>query len=199
MTVQIALERRALPQPTPHVVPDGDCGACCLAGALGVSIEMAYSLAAADEHARRYGLSWPNMRQALCNAKARGLIDRLIDDVPIWPVWAGTATWGAPSWEMAYQWFGYVRMAIDAGYYGFAAVDHARGGPLVSGDHFVIICGAREKEVHHPAPRNATEIVPEILVSCSSASTSAEEWVEVESFLTRRGGYNVLLARPRIP
>jgi hypothetical protein len=36
----------------------------------------------------------------------------------------------------------------------------------------------------------------EVLVSCSSTKTPAEEWVEADVFLKERGGFNVLLARP---
>ncbi len=103
-------------------------------------------------------------------------------------------TYGTPSWEVPHEWFGYVTMAIDAGYYGLCSVSYDKKGPLVETDHIVLICGVREVGVPHPTLKS-TRIDPQLLVSCSSKHPEGK-WEGVEEFLTTRGGYNILLARP---
>lgn len=187
------LPRRVIPQPTPALYPGGDCGACVLGGALAMSVAQVYGDLA--DGGKVDAFSWWDMRQALYNARAQGLIDRLIDDVPVWPVRAGAMLYGAPSWQMNLQWFAYLTMAMDAGYYGAACVCSDKGGPLRGQeDHWVLLCGTRARRVS--VGDCAARIDNEVLVSCSSRATPDEEWVGELDFLRRRGGFNMLLFRP---
>lgn len=193
MAEDIVLPRRAQPQGA-VIVPGGDCGACVLGGLLGMSVKDAYTLNETGEQP----LSWTTMRQALFEARSRGLVDRLLDDVPFWPSYEAVAAWGSPGWGCNLEWFGRVRMAIDAGYYGVAQINFAGQGPLAEHDHWVMICGAREVTVPMTGPnmpRGAARIDQEVLVSCS-ASNVAGYWIEARALLKTKGGYNLLLARP---
>lgn len=188
---EVILPRRALPQPSPKIVEGGDCGPCCLAGMANKTIQEVYDLQEDGPEA----FSWPKAVRTLHEAKRQGWLDRFIDDIPIWTQWKSKMQFGMPSWDSNLEWFGYVTMAIDAGYYGFCSVNYDGKGPLVDSDHVVLICGVRELTVPHKTVKGAACIVPELLVSCS-ATCPEGRWEEHREFLTKRGGYNILLARP---
>jgi hypothetical protein len=136
--------------------------------------------------------SWYLMRQALHSGLSNGFFDRIIVDPPVWQgPHESQGQWGSPSWTQALGWFAHLRMALDAGYYGWAMVNHAKLGPWQAPDHWVMLCGARELW-----PEASGPIHNEVLVSCSSKSTPDEEWVRVEDFLEKRGGFNCFFARP---
>jgi len=187
---EVILSRRVLPQPNPAIYAGGDCGACVLSGALGFpDAQSAYDRL---WEGKIESFSWWDMRQALFNAQAHGWIDRLVDDVPFWPMHAPSAMFGAPAWNMNLAWFSYIAMAIDAGYYGATAVTSQKDGPFGASDHWILICGARFNWKNRVG-------VNEILVSCSSRATPDVEWVGELDFLKQRGGFNVLLFRPALP
>jgi hypothetical protein len=185
------LSRRVVPQPSPGIVPAGDCGACVLAGLLDISPAAAYELV--DGRPPR-PLAWPSMELALCHARDRGLLDRNVAGVPFWHIYDGYAAYGAASWNVADHWFEYVLMAADAGYYGVAHIESKGQGPGSGADHWVLICGARSHWVD-TAVAGTKRLETEIFVSCS-ATCVVGMWHETERFLRTRGGYNVLLARP---
>jgi hypothetical protein len=183
------LERRAHAQPKPHIVALGDCGACVLGGALGISIERVYN----ELVGKRETISHHEMRRLL-RVAAPGLADRLIEDPAEWrsATAASMAAFGRPADYESLAWFNYVRMAVDAGYYGLAQVDFARQGGRARGGpaHWVLICGARTK-----GAVTGEVLTGEVLVSCS-ARNPAGEWIEARTFLRDCGGYNVLFVRP---
>jgi hypothetical protein len=185
---ETVLPRRAVRQPRPMLNPRGDCAACCLAGVLGWSdVGRVYAEIQGEVRAP----SWEITRRNLWTAYSRGLVDRIIDTVPIWPEYASQMQRGMPAVASASEWFGYVRMAVEAGYYGLAEIAFSKS-PTDPTDHEVLICGAREIRV--PAGDGCSVRRDEILVSCS-ASHPDGQWVDVREFL-RWGGYNVLLVRP---
>ena len=49
MDETIILPRRVAPQPSPAIVPGGDCGACVLAGLFGITVADAYAMQDPDE------------------------------------------------------------------------------------------------------------------------------------------------------
>lgn len=192
----ITLPRRAHRQPSPSIVRGGDCGACVLGGLLGLPVPDVYP---------RYGregrtdtIDWWAMRDALHAARSRGLLDRIVTAIPTWP-WEstpGVLAWGPLGTDHAQGWWGYLRMAIDAGYYGLTHVDHARRGPHGGGpNHWVLLCGARYVVSEIPAGEVGARIRQEVLVSCS-ASCPEGEWVDLHELLRERGAYEVMLARP---
>ena len=168
-----------------------------MGGLLGLKIQEVYERFSEDGKVEPF--NWYSMRSALSQAQAEGFLDRVIDDVPVWAGGSIDAKrfWGFPSWESNLAWFSYVRMALDAGYYGFAFVDFDRSGPQGSGtDHIVLVCGHRERREKHATIKGVSTICPEILISCSATKSPEEEWVHHHEFLSRWGGYNLLLARP---
>jgi hypothetical protein len=192
---EVILPRRVVPQPTPNLNPGGDCAACVLAGVLGIPVGEVYEKLAGGKVAAP---SWDGQRDRILEAQQLGLVDRFIDDLPLWPnVLFGNHMWfGLPARSMAMPWFHYLRMALEAGYYGIAEVCHTKDGPLGIPDHQVLLCGAREVRRPIPAVPGAARIDQEVLVSCSSRTTPDEEWVEACEFLTRRGGFALYLVRP---
>ncbi len=191
------LPRRSLRQPVPFAYSRGDCGACVLGGLLGLDVHVVYSALIGEVKS----IGFLDMERALNAARGEGLIDRLITAMPLWPadVPAWTMAFGLPSWYQGLHWFAYVRLALDAGYYAIACVDHGRHGPFAGGpDHWVLLVGVRDRwEEKTDSDGNLYEVGQhELLVSCSSTSTPDEEWVEAHDFLRDRGGFNLLLARP---
>jgi hypothetical protein len=124
-------------------------------------------------------------------------IDRVVTEMPTWSGHASPSAqmWGNPGWGQSLEWFYYIRMAVDAGYYGIASVVYDKSGPPAESDHVVLICGAREREAPHPTVKTARTIEQEVLVSCSAAHPQGK-WVCKEEFLTKWGGFYVTLARP---
>ncbi len=116
-----------------------------------------------------------------------GLADRMLDVPAEWPATRYLHSFGSPSIHEYVAWFNYVRMAIDAGYYGLAQVDFS-GNEGPDTNHWVLICGARTE-----GPVNGKILTGEILVSCS---VKGEQWYESREFLRKMGGYDVLLIRP---
>jgi hypothetical protein len=191
LTEQVVLPLRVRPQPVPHLNPGGDCGACVLAGLLGLEPAQVYERLCAG---KVESIGYPEM-QRLLRAHPE-LFDRAVWEAPLgWPVYDIQRAFGAPAHLQGSAWFAYVRMAIDAGYYGIANVDFRRGGTTGYGpDHWVLICGAR---LRPPPPGESGRVWQEVLVSCSAKSSPDEEWVDAHDFLRERGGFNLLLARPR--
>lgn len=186
---EVLVPRRVVRQPSPGLYPGGDCGACCLAGLLGISVPEAYQRF--QEEVRWF--SYWDMAEALQTARSQGLVDRVVDAPPEWrtdhPVWN---TWGNPGWLHDGPWFNYLRMAFDAGYHAVAPVDLTPQGATHSQgpDHWVLLCGARVRQA-------GIQIHREILVSCSARHPEGR-WIEARLFLRHWGGFNALLARPVI-
>lgn len=180
------LPLRAIPQPSPALVPVGDCGACVLGGVLGWDLPRVYNTFLGGPRS----FHRLDMEAALRKAYYEGLVATVATRMPFWLPEHPFQSWGIPSWTIASEWYGYIRMAIEAGYYGLAPVSMRREGPLGHGvDHWVLITGARHSS-HEGTVKN------EILLSCSAPSTPDLEWVHVRDFLKERGGYDVLLVKP---
>jgi hypothetical protein len=200
---EVVLPKRVIQQPVPNVQPGGDCGACVIAGLTGLAVPEVYErfecwkryFGETMEQAlarREPTLGWHEMVSLLHQGLAHdaGFFDRTITDVAFWPCEIEMIMqYGRPSVNMALEWFAYLRMGLDAGYYAIANVDHGKkGGPA---DHWILIAGAREVW-----PEESGVIHQQLLVSCSSRSTPDEEWVNAHDFLKERGGFNLLFARP---
>lgn len=190
------LPLRSARQPAPAINKGGDCGFCCVAGILQISVGEAYQFFPKKEEdgSGNRGLSWYGMRELLWSlVTEHQKLDRIIDRVPFWMASSGLRQFDMHCDNLA--WFAYARMAIDAGYYGLASIRHDGTGPLVDSDHWVLFCGARERREPHPTVQNASVIKQEILASCS-ATCPAGKWVEPREYLRRHGGFNALWVRP---
>lgn len=204
---EVVLSRRVHPQPQPHIVRGGDCGACVLGGVLEKPVEFIYDTL----KGKRESIDFWEMSRMLRVAQSNDFADRIIDDpVEFRPhmTGGGFAPFGAPAYLSAHEWHKYVQMAIDAGYYGLAQVDYGRKGLEGQGtDHWVLICGARsgikwtyEKRESFPEPVGCGTYIKDVLVSCSATPSSMQtEWVDARDFLKFRGGYNILFVRPASP
>lgn len=189
--VEIVLRRRVVPQPSPAIVRGGDCGACCLAGVLGLSVREVYELNQEGPAA----LSWWCMQQVIDAATSQGLLADAVTTVPIWPdVHPAHMAWGLPSITQSTGWIDYVRLGLAGGYYAIAQVNYARRGAPSEPDHWVTICGMRRRWM--PPDGEIRSLHTEVLVSCSAAGGS-EEWVSARDFLTKRGGFAPMLVKPR--
>lgn len=193
---EVILPRRVVPQPTPDLVDGGDCGACVLGGLFGLTVPDVYAKLC---DGKQKALSHHTMRQALHEAKRLGLADRIVPTPARWPRLAEGYfdDFGDLASRHCIEWWTYLRLAYDAGYYAIAEVDADRAGPIAQPDHWVLLVGVRERWVPMPADRGGgATIEHEVLVSCSSRKTPDEEWVDAGEFLQKRGGFNALLARP---
>lgn len=192
---KVVLPKRAVPNPSPRLFKDGDCGACVLAGLFDMKVDHVYA-------SRRDGkvspFSYQCMRDFLFDRQSLSKIDRFILEIPHWDYPQSLMPFGNVSWLNSTAWFNYVRMGIDAGYYGIAFVRYDKKGtthPIIS-DHIVLVCGVRDRCVTIPELKGASVINHEILISCSAKNTDNEEWVVASDFLRDRGGYNIILVRP---
>lgn len=167
---EVVLPLRVVPQPQPHLNPGGDCSACVLAGLLGVGVEEVY-VKFGDGAPK--GLTYYCRMRILERAQSAGLVDRLVFAVPLWPsAMDGFLPFGHSGHLAAREWFNYVRMAVDAGYYGVASVQFEKtGAGFVAPpetNHAVLLCGVRERVV---PTEYGHRVDSEVLVSCSSKSS----------------------------
>lgn len=195
---EIVLPRRVVPQPTPGIVGGGDCGACVLAGLLGVSVEHVYD----EMRGKRESVHFGEMSRILRVATLTGLADGAIDEPAFWLPFnggSGLYSFGIQGRDCAMAWFNYLRMGLQAGYYAIGHVDFGRDVASSRGretNHWVAIVGARFSWQPNPHVAGAKQGVEEVLVSCSARSSPAEEWVERNTFLRERGGLDLLFVRP---
>jgi hypothetical protein len=195
---EIILPRRSPQQRDhlPHVAPAGDCGGCVLAGLTGLSLEQVYEQL---KDGKREPFSYPTMRSALYDARRLGLLEQIIVEHPLWFGFYvdSCSMFGSPSWRMSLEWSHYIHMALEAGYYPICEVNMAGNGPLVLNDHWQMIVGARNKHTKNIQVEGAWNIDAEVLVNCSSQSTPDEQWIECREYLTKYGGFNCFLAKPK--
>ncbi|MHC4507741.1 MAG: hypothetical protein ACYTAO_02130 [Planctomycetota bacterium] len=188
---EVILPRRVVQQPQPPFNADGDCGCCVIAGLLGITVKEVY-----DRKGEVTPFSWLSLHKVVGQAYWDGELDRFIDKVPYWPNPDALRGFGDPSWLSNLEWFSYVRMGLDAGYYGLMNLNFDGAGPLELSDHFVLIAGARDHEIPHPTMEGASSITKELLISDSSTKQPDERWVDHLELLRNHGGFNIMLARP---
>ncbi len=179
---ETVLPRRVSAQPSPNICHGGDCGACVLGGVLGLTVPVVY------ERFESNGITNAHeMARLLRCSSSFGLTDRIIEIPAEWPGNRYLHSFGSPAVHESLSWFNYVRMAIDAGYYGLAQIDFEKtGGPETN--HWVMVCGARTDG----AVANKI-ITGDVLISCS---VRGEQWIEAREFLAKWGGYDIRFARP---
>lgn len=200
----VVLPRRAVPQPHPTVCPGGDCGACCIAGVLGISVAEAYDLQDKDCRASTakdvpVPFSWYSMIHALkCYETGYPLHDGVLDSAPLWPweISGAQTTMGLTSWVQGSAWWNYVRMGLCGGFYGVCHMDIEGKGPLSSHNHWVVICGARIVRVPIESVPGAARLDSQILVSCSARYPDGQ-WRDTFEFLEKYGGFNIVMVRPK--
>jgi len=206
--MKIVLPRRVIQQPTPQINEGGDCGACVIGGLLydgGDATSQVAKIYVTYCKSKPDSISQPRMLAILHEVKARGLIEDFNHWVPMWQRPDSMSQFGSPGWTMALQWYDYIKIVIRAGYYGMAMVTSAGRGNHADLDHWVLICGFRQREIPNPHTRNSkdpkmresTIITQEILISNSSTKAKNERWIEARDFLKRFGGFNAILVLPK--
>ena len=200
---EIILPRRVVPQPSPKVVEGGDCGACVIAGLLGVGIAEAYDLQDRDERPegakdKPRPFSWQGMAHALACWGREPMTDGVLDAVPVWPweVHEMQTHWGMVGWQQNMAWWNYVRMGLMGGFYGVTHVNMDGKGPSFEHDHWVLICGARQRLEPHPTMKGCGTYLQEILVSCSARHPEGK-WYDSRTYLFTHGGFNAIMVRPK--
>lgn len=186
---EIVLPKRAALQPDPPVYDQGDCGACVVSGLTGLTIKEVY-----QRKGEWRPFSRPGLADFLSQLLREDLVHRYIDDVPLWPQAPSFYYTGLTGTQMVQQWFRYILMALDGGYYAVCNVAFERNiCETLEPDHFVLICGARTQF----SSNRDNAIQQELLVSCSHAETPEEEWVPVYDFLQNWGSFNAILIKPK--
>lgn len=181
----VVLPLRATPQPSPHLIAGGDCGACVLGGLLGLTVPEVYERFVVARYKQMQSVHYDCMRDALERACEAAVLD-----APLWPVDAEWRAFGLDGMNQYGKWQRYVRMALEAGYYGVTCVDQGgRGSASHGGNHWQLLCGWR------PDPTGVT-VIDEVLVSCSARHPDGR-WISARDYTHQHGGLNVLLARPR--
>jgi hypothetical protein len=190
---EIALPRSTVKQPEPSLSSGGDCGACVLAGLTGKPLRSMYLLV--DEEPKPFTIY--SMSAALGVLEDQGGLDRVVEEPPNWMpyVHPAYAAFGYTALSQAPMWWAYLRLAIDAGYYGMATmsfqpVSSKPGDTYFSSNHWVMFKGCRFRWEDMPGGSRGKE---EILVSCS---VKGDYWIEVREFARLHGGAQLMLARP---
>lgn len=166
---EIILPLRVVPQPQPPLHSEGDCGACVLAALLGESVEEIY-----ERKGETTPFCWLTLHNLLGQAFWNGELDRFVSRVPYWSSPDTCRGFGNPSWLSNLEWFDYVRMGLDGGYYGLMNYNMKGVGPFAMADHFVMVVGAREREVPNPHSEGSTVVMKELLISDSSTRREHE-------------------------
>jgi hypothetical protein len=155
-----------------------------LAGLFGRTVREVYDRHVVARYRQLQSLHWDSMREALRVEAAAAVLDP-----PLWPVEAAHRTFGLDGMNQYGKWQRYMRMAVEAGYYGVVCIDmDGRGSACYGGNHWALVCGWR------PDPAGGTAL-DEVLLSCSARHPEGR-WVRTRDLLHERGGLNVLLARP---
>jgi hypothetical protein len=190
------LPRRVPRNPQPRIYHGGDCGACCLSGVTDLAAAAVYEELRDDKKINAF--SQPDMRSALSEAEGNELLQNIVVDSPNWIGQVYRAPFGYNACQMSLEWFGYIRMAIEAGYYGIAEVKThgAADKDKRDTDHWCMICGVRVRHEKSAAVEGAWTIVQEILISDSCLTMPAEHWEEVNAFLRDFGGFDCFLVKP---
>ncbi len=194
---ELRLERKPVPQPTPHLHPGGDCGACVLAGLFQLEVMDVYQRFGEIRDGVPQSYHPTLLRQALNSARANGILQRIALEIPRFQVAAAFETFGPGGWLQVGGWWERLVMAIDGGYYGIVGIDFDAAGPLGSGaDHIVLLNGYREVQNHVRLTTGTETIVKdrEVGVGCSM---KGNYWRNANEFLQKDGGFPVLYAKPR--
>ncbi len=194
----------------------GDCGACVIAGLLGISIEQAYEYHKSGTYhggepiPKIHSFCRSSMRDTLDNLqpKNHGLIEHVVKHAPIFPL-AAHKELGMPFGLMGNLQFGawtdYVRAMLSGGYYGIAQVynnGHNENSLNEHGmtNHWVMIKGWRMQWYRDPKDKTSTSggmAIEEICISNSSRNSEHEQWIYVGDFLGLWGGFDAYWAKPK--
>lgn len=214
---EITLPRRPVKNRLVSLYSGGDCGACVLAGLLGLpDAEDAYKLHISGEYAG--GGKIPQIesftRQTMQHSLEAlqtdwkitpNLIEHVVSDIPIWPF--GYARHNLTfAMRPQHEWRDYARALLTGGYYGIAQVmmgGHAPTAPMKDyglTNHWIMICGWRYCYIPETDPERIKLTTgfykEEFLIGDSAKSRPLECWVDANDFQNYWGGFAALWAKP---
>lgn len=196
---EYVLPRMTVPQAGISIVKGGDCGALVLAGLTLKPATECYewSTKQADGSPQSYTLS--SLEDAITALGCRDGWD-VVTDFPVWmkDVHRGHTAFGFDGLTQAQMWGRYVRMAVQAGYYGVTTIafqprDSSSAAGYRDTNHCVMIRGWRFRWEPIAAVPGAKRGVQEVFISCS---VKGSYWICVDTLLRDHGAFRVLLARP---
>ncbi len=159
--------------------PDGDCGPCCIAPLLGLTVKEVY-----DKQEHINSMSYDAIIKMLHREGAyfENYLppDQFVDNNPQW------FTFGKPSWWNFIRWFELSKRRLHGGLVGIAQVN-MRGLAHIEDytDHWVLIYGFNHKS------ENAVDRT--VLISCPTKGIFE---ISAKQFLRTYGGYNTIWVSP---
>jgi len=214
----VEVDSHAIHQPSPRFHSYGDCGACCLAGAVGWTAERLPELYEGSLQPFHGGstrtykdspLNW----QDLIGKGGPWLHNklRLIEPVVIDPVGPDMSRWqqdlhnpwATAPWSLIDPWFHRLRLYLQSGYVGMTTITFEGDGPYEKRsdgsmfnrgtNHWVLLNGA--KAIREQRGDGGFTQVEMVRVSCS---VKGDYWANAREFLTLYGGYWLAFIR-RVP
>jgi len=202
----VQLPTRSTPQPSPGILPGGDCAYCCLSGIMGISVLEAYEHVdklRKEEGQTRLGKDRNSLSNHCFSIVAEYWNEEIRSDrryrqaaeifaVPeLMNVHPMRQMYGAPSWEMSSTWFESVYATLDRKYVLMASIDFEGKGPRKHScggtNHAVLIVGAYTKLRAHEKVPGAYHVDQMLQISCSVRGL----WeIETYDFLFDYGGFN---------
>lgn len=177
-------------QPVPAISNGGDCGACCLSGVTGKSIDEIYEL-----KGEVGALSYFDVKNVL--AKIPG---HLIEGFPeAEELHRGLHHFGMPSVANSHNWFNRLKWMIDGDFVGFAQINYKNEGNVnFETDHWVLLVGYSEtwEDVTDETGKYIGSRCDEkVIVSCSAAGGSLYS-KDKRKFCKENGGYDAIYFKP---
>mgnify|MGYP001469470245 CR=1 FL=1 len=175
-----------VPQISPKVLSGGDCGYCCLAGLLGVSVPVAYEI---TESRMPKGFEG---RASMCAWRWRFLLQSFgLPGEEYRPKHYYYKSGAIPMHWDNRNWIDGVRDVVAAGDVLVASVRFNRGAPPPphtpgDSDHNVLITGYKQHWLPHPTMAGAASQSREVLISCSA---KGESWIPWDELLYWHGAY----------
>lgn len=189
------MEVRSTRQPHPFFAPIGDCGACCVSGVTGMSVEEVYEFL--KPHRGDYAAGKPKgdyctlgYSTIIFMLQELGLAhENFLPAQNIHTLNPEYFPFGSPSHFNSREWEKLSKDRVRKGMVGIAQVNfdgQAHMSQHLNHNHFVIIYDLEDVETEHGSRTM-------VKVSCS---VKGEYQVEAREFLWRFGGYNAIWVKP---
>ena len=210
------LPRRPPKNPQPCIVEGGDCGACVLAGVLGITPLEVYDLHESGRYSGGGDISklsafnfhsmyrtlkkMASITQEHCSGVPRRLEHALVE-IPIWPFTCHemNTQFGLPGKMQSRAWLEHAKAMVSSGYYGIAQVKNGGKSELKNygeTDHWLTIAGWRCTYETSDVPVPHGTYKTHILIADSALSQPLEQWITAHDFLNVWGGFAAFWAKP---
>lgn len=205
----IELPRQVPRNPEPAIVNGGDCGACCIAGVLGITVEQAYELHLAGCYAGGEPIpqqSTVDVESLYATLEQSGMTDHVLEGMfDVSPLDYQPPGWQAfgrlPHFSFRLH-FELYRALLSAGYYRICTVSNGGKG-LESGwmcqqtNHWIMVRGARGIWSSPSPTSGSRRYKTEILLSNSARNQPHAQWADMKHFLQSWGGMVGVWVKPK--